>query len=124
MRNSTLVEPPIVPVAAPPPVAEPIINPLAAPALKAREILGTALRQCIAAGVAETDVNRLALEGGFELVRGEIERQQFTRATLETAAAQATAAVTLLANTSRANAEALQALRGEAGALTKQLAAL
>jgi hypothetical protein len=108
----------------PPKAAKPEKLTLEKAVLAARSVIGSALRQMVAARVEETDPNRLKLENTYETVRAEIAQHQFTLATLREAAEQAGIAITVLANNTNARQDQLQALRGDAGLLGKWATAL
>ncbi len=91
--------------------------------LEARIVLGGALRLMIAAHVEEIDPVRLRTENALEAVRSEVDRHLFNATTLDNAAAQAEAVITLLANNTFTRQDKLQELRGEVSRFSKAVSA-
>lgn len=89
------------------------VNALADTLRLARDTAQSALQQLIEAQVPETDLNRLALENAFEVVRGG------KPAGLPAALKQIGVAITILSNTTRANQEQLAVLKSHAQRLRK-----
>ena len=114
------VKPAAVVVAETPVEVKPSLESLA---LEARIVLGGALRLMIAAHVEEIDPVRLRTENALEAVRSEVDRHLFNPATLDNAAAQAEAVITLLANNTFTRQDKLQEFRGEVSRFSKAVSA-
>jgi len=100
------------------------VNPLESLTVQARGLLGSALRQLIAAHVLETDPVRIKTENALAAVVADLSNHTFSRATLDRAAEQFTAVITLLANNTFTRQDQLTAFRGEANVFAKAVAAL